>query len=606
MNRYKNLKEIVETQSVSKNSLCIRIPFWLAPETDPIFCWLHLPKNKNISSKGIVVCNPLGYEYSHAHRTVRHLCDTLAVSGKACIRFDYHGTGDSGSDLFEENRISTFLQNIDDAVKFLKNEIGVSKIGLCGIRLGATLAAAYSSKNEIDSLILWAPCIKGKSYVREVRALEKLASHSESVNKQDKNFIDSGGFILTEQTALELSRLDLTNQNYLVNEKVLIIERGDIPNNPKLESTLKNTSLLTVDKITMDGYLEMMAEPQSTIIPSKTIDELIQWIGVEETYITLRNISNLPLSAIASVPDSSVQEEICLDPESKLFSILSKPNKPRQGKKPLFIFVNSGSVHHVGPNRVYTELVRELSVVGFNCVRLDLGNLGDSVQGTPSNENHPYPSNSIEDIGKTITYYSDNYDFEEYILVGLCSGAHNCLHAGLSLKKSNQLKELILINPLAFYRKPDGEFDLANETRFERQEQQYAESIFDLDKWRKFLTGKANMKGFLGYIFKKFTRILITKYKLVTEFFGKDKKSQLANDFLLLAENDISLTFVIASKDPGRKILYTQAKSTINALMKEKKLFLYDVENADHTFSALECRRSFNTTMISHLTEHFM
>ena len=215
-------KDFLKNQYSLEKAVCKRIPFWLNSKAEPIYCWLHLPNDKKISKMGAVICNPLGYEYTHSHRTVRHISDELAAAGYANIRFDYYGTGDSFSDLLSPDRIKCFLKNIETVIAALKDFTGVSDICLIGIRLGATFAASYCANNPVDKLVLLSPCVKGRSYVREMRALSKLASHAE---KNSDGIIDSGGFVLTEDTAAELEEINLLKQNYNINNKALIIER---------------------------------------------------------------------------------------------------------------------------------------------------------------------------------------------------------------------------------------------------------------------------------------------------------------------------------------------------------------------------------------------
>ncbi len=162
-----------------KKITCLRKAMWLEAETNPILVNYHLPQEQSLNETGVVICPPFGYEYTHSHRSIRHLADILADQGFACARFDYHGTGDSFSDLHSPERIETFKQNIHSVINHLKQQSNVKKIVLIGIRLGATLAAAYCAENNVEQLVLWAPCIKGRAYVRELEALEKLASHSD-------------------------------------------------------------------------------------------------------------------------------------------------------------------------------------------------------------------------------------------------------------------------------------------------------------------------------------------------------------------------------------------------------------------------------------------
>jgi len=60
-----------------------------------LFGWYH-PPAKDPGAAGVVLCNTLGNESLRAFVTLRHVAEKLAAAGVAALRFDFHGTGDSG------------------------------------------------------------------------------------------------------------------------------------------------------------------------------------------------------------------------------------------------------------------------------------------------------------------------------------------------------------------------------------------------------------------------------------------------------------------------------------------------------------------------------
>ena len=582
-----------------------RHPCWLNNESDPVFSWIHLPKNKEISKMGIVICNPLGYEYSHTHRTIRHLSDNLACSGYANIRFDYHGTGDSFSDLFTPERIKTFIENIDTAIQELKQKTGVTEICLIGLRMGATLAASYCSIKSVDKLILWSPFIKGRTYVREMQALEKLASHTSGENT---DIIDSGGFIITDETANELSSINLLKQEYHINKSILVIERDDLQKNNKLLSALENNNINDIDHHLMPGYIEMMEEPQFTVVPQLTINKILSWLSSEDITDKKFETSYNPdtCNLVTKKPDIKLVEEICYDPEDKLMGILSYHSElNKDNSKPLVILTNSGSVHRVGPNRVYVQLARSLALEGFPVLRFDLSNLGDSVLGKPDNENSPYSDYALQDIAIILNLMKNKYKFKSFIISGICSGAHNAFHAGLTLSSTFNIKETIIINPLRFYSDGYSNQRTTPTYQVERDSQQYSESLFSVDKWKKMLSGKVDLIYLLNFIYQKTQKKIFCGLFTLAEKIGLYSGSQLTKDLKEYISHNIKISFFIASRDPGKKLLMNESKITVNAMIKSKKLNIYEINNADHTFSSLNCRKDFIDQYVSHIKSRY-
>jgi pimeloyl-ACP methyl ester carboxylesterase len=592
----------MKDKSTKNTEICKRYPFWQNDGLESIFCCLHLPKDNQISTAGIVICNPLGFEYTHSHRTVRHLADNLSCDGFATIRFDYHGTGDSFSDLFEPQRVKTFLENIDAVIKRLKQQTGVTKICLIGIRLGAALAATYCNNKTIDKLVLWTPCISGRRYIRELKAFEKLASHSSNTQK---SFIDSGGFFITDETADEIKAIDLTKQNYNVTQNALIIDRDDLKPNTDLVTTLKEGGIKQVEHYFMSGYLDMMTEPQDTKIPNETIDHLSDWLKKQVDYLPLNNL-DIDLEETKTLDTAShdgLVEQICYPDEEKLMGIFSHQDLTTQKTqtKPLILLVNSGTVHKVGPNRVYVELSRALADNGYPVIRFDLSNLGGSVIGRPHNENHPYPSNATQNIADLISYMKEHFGFNKFIIAGLCSGAHNVFHAGMDLPLSLNIQEVIMINPLSFYRVPDADIEATLNYQVERDSQQYARSIFDLKKWKKLFSGQSNIGYLFTFTIRKFLRSIHSFFLVTMETLGLYSGTQLSIDLKKYARKGMKISFFIASKDPGKDILMTQAKKTVLSMKKSKQLSLTEISNADHTFSSFSCRKDFIHLFVKHI-----
>jgi alpha-beta hydrolase superfamily lysophospholipase len=608
MNKNTNPIDHLQSTYALEDAICKRIPFWLNSKEEPLYCWLHIPKNRKIYKTGVVICNPLGYEYTHSHRTVRHMSDRLAAAGYANIRFDYYGTGDSFSDLFSADRVKCFLNNIDSVICSLKELTGVSEICLTGLRLGAALAASYCENNAIDKLVLCSPCIKGRSYVREMRALSKLASHTE---KNNEGFIDSGGFILTEDTANELEEINLLKQNYKINKKALIIERDDFKVGEKLPAAMLASGVKDVEVYAMSGYADMMAEPHATIVPEDTLTKIVDWLDEDSQKNDLRTIEceNDSLNKITHISKPELVEEICYQENTKLLSILShhRDLDLKESKIPLIILANSGSVHRVGPNRVYVELARGLALAGYPVLRFDLRNLGDSVIGKPENENHPFPYHATEDIANIIEYMKKHYGFKDFIVSGLCSGAHNAFHAGLELPASYNIREIIIINPLTFYRKP-GFSDSDNEIpnyQVEVDAEHYKESVYNSEKWKKLLSGKVDLIYLSGFVLQKIARSVGSKLRVVCGLLGCGDSSRLSLDLNKYAKRNLKISFFIASKDPGKKILMHRSSKTVLSMIKSKKLEIHDVPEADHTFSAFSCREEFVRLFIEHIKQGY-
>ncbi len=152
-----------------------RTPLYFESRGAWLFGWLHQGESSSRCQRGVIICAPPGYEQIHSHRSLRHLADALAEAGFPVMRFDLHGTGDSDGVDEDADRHATWMANLRSAIDWMRGELGCAEVSVIGIRLGATLAAQVAAAEAVADLVLWAPVVKGRAYVRDMRFLSKTA-----------------------------------------------------------------------------------------------------------------------------------------------------------------------------------------------------------------------------------------------------------------------------------------------------------------------------------------------------------------------------------------------------------------------------------------------
>jgi uncharacterized protein len=135
-------------------------PLYLGTRERRLFAIYEPAAAKDRRNRAAVLCQPWGTEYIHAHRTMRQLAVKLAANGFHTLRFDYYGTGDSGGEDFEANPAAAEA-DVESAVEGLKDIVGVARVSLIGLRMGATLAAraALRHRENVEALVLWDPIV---------------------------------------------------------------------------------------------------------------------------------------------------------------------------------------------------------------------------------------------------------------------------------------------------------------------------------------------------------------------------------------------------------------------------------------------------------------
>ena len=101
----------------------------------PLFGFYHPPADGEWRGVGVVLCRPIGTDYTRSDRALRNLAERLAQAGFACLRFDLYGIGDSGGDETEPGLVREWLEDIGHAIDELRACSGAARISLVGLRI---------------------------------------------------------------------------------------------------------------------------------------------------------------------------------------------------------------------------------------------------------------------------------------------------------------------------------------------------------------------------------------------------------------------------------------------------------------------------------------
>lgn len=582
-----------------------RRPLYIPAGETSLFGWIHTYKNIAQRNCVAIICPPMGYEYTHSHRSVRHLCDELAVKGIPALRFDYHGTGDSPGEELDPDRIERWKRDIACAIQFAKQITGCEECCVIGLRLGGTLAASITKQVSIDYLVLWNAPTRGSRYVRELTAA--AASSTQSAENYNPELIESGGFLINIETANEIKKLDLINEDIDVRRRVLIADRDDLPANTDLGKRLLDLSIAT-DQLALPGYAEMMAEPQFTAVPHQAIQHIVSWLLKQNQYnscppnhlVELNTYDNDSLTFNLG-NNKFTEQPYFFGKENQLFGILTTTKAGRAGL-PTVVLLSSGTVHHTGPGRLYVKLARELAANGFNCFRADLGGIGDSVLQNSPQENHPYPDFAEDNARSTLDFLKNLTNSSEFILLGLCSGAHTAFHTGI-LETHHKITDIIAINPLT-YRWVEG-MTLFTTQHFQDVEY-YKNSVKSLKSWKKLLGGKVDIGNLVNIGAKQLSLLIQRQLKSIHERLTTHPTTELAADLKALADLQRPLSLFIATGDPGYNLLIHGAGHYAKRAIRSGHIQLQYIANADHTFSRQAPRLALIQAITEHLVKHRM
>ncbi len=438
------------------------VPTWFGPEDRPLFGWIHVPAEPN--GHGVVLCPSIGLEGEACQMAYRYLATRLAELGCTVLRFDYHGTGDSTGLLDDPDLVVEWMADIAECLDYLRGA-GATRLHLVGARLGATLAArAASEDDDVESLTLWYPWTQGSQFLRYQRALRRLYAVSDEPESSN-GATEIPGYVLDADLTADLGALDSRRIEREFPKAVLLIDAAD--------------------PVTGEVSRPEFGPEWSIRRPGTGLDSLF---GVE---LMLAAVAEEDVEAVCDfiMASGSTGEPVAIEPEVRtsarveapggqpvverpvtfgpfgLFGILAEPAGPTPhgvrgtrmrtstGPVPEFasaLFLNAGSLHHVGPGRQWVELSRHWAAEGVRCLRMDIGSLGDSPVTGPPGLLSSYPQAALDDVNEGVQFLSPD-DPGQVLLLGLCAGAYHALLAA----PSTGVGGVAILNPLRLP-SPDG------------------------------------------------------------------------------------------------------------------------------------------------------
>lgn len=147
-------------------------PFFFERDAARLFGFLHEPDGA-ASSTAFIMSHPFGEEKLWSHRVFVSFARLLAARGFPVLRFDYQGAGDSSGDA-SDTTLSSYIEDVGRAAGvFAARRPSLKRIGIIGLRLGATIAALALERSDEKRfrdapLILWDPILDGDKYFQEL------------------------------------------------------------------------------------------------------------------------------------------------------------------------------------------------------------------------------------------------------------------------------------------------------------------------------------------------------------------------------------------------------------------------------------------------------
>ncbi len=171
------------------------------------------------SASGIIFCDPFAEEKKCAHRVLVEAARALADADLNCLRFDYRGCGDSSGE-FHDFTPDEWREDILATARYMRDELGITILGVLGLRLGATMAILAAQSTELfDFAVLWEPVINGEQYMKMnlrrslIKAMmtegDGFDGNGVRSRHADARMLDFDGYRVSQETREQIGRMDL-------------------------------------------------------------------------------------------------------------------------------------------------------------------------------------------------------------------------------------------------------------------------------------------------------------------------------------------------------------------------------------------------------------
>ncbi|WP_322050922.1 alpha/beta hydrolase [Paraburkholderia bannensis] len=561
------------------------------------FGWLH-PADGHT---GVVLCNPFGYDALCTHRGWRKLAERLAAAGLPTLRFDYPGTGDSAGMEDDPGRVEVWLDSIGAAVRHLRAWTGVTRVALVGLRLGATLAAVAAQRigaagDGIDDLVLLAPPVTGRRYIRELRAhrqgwLSTSAGMGAVPIADDAAYVEAFGFGLHGDDIAALSALDLMRANPAPARRVLLLDSSG----SNLAASLAAHYASLGAQVEQSGFEESDRFFLEALYSEEPVDAFARvsaWLA--------QDLERVPKSQAAVSPADSPDLQPSLRLESHdaterpvsfghCFGIHCEPDTPQPGA-PAVLLINTGAAHHIGDGRIAVLLARRLAQQGIASLRMDIGGLGDAQPSAPEVNLDVLYSTALRDDAASGADWLAARGHARIAAFGVCGGAFVSLHVsgvhpnivaayGVNLQKFTW----------------DGAARSPGEQRMVSSKT-YLRAVLSVDKWKRALRGQTDSSPLriAAVLAKRIARrALRSATQAVARGMGRPVAANEACVLLhAIDAKQVQLRLVYGEYDSGLEEAKLQLGASLAALKAVPNVHALTLPGLDHALFTREARNA--------------
>jgi alpha-beta hydrolase superfamily lysophospholipase len=249
-----------------------------------LFGCYHRPAARTGPRPGVVLCQPIGHEYSLAHRAFHQLARQLAAVGHPVLRFDFYGCGDSGG-TNEDGHLTRWIADLTEAVAELHRRSGSARVCLTGARLGATLAWLLAARRaDLAALVVWDPILSGTGYLAALAhdhaAMLRESHVAVTVPAEAPGPTERLGFELSEGLVGELEQVALPESTATPTLPMLWVDSVEDRDRQAAATRLAQAGT-PVERTVVPNALTWgwVENPGKVLVPPDVLRRVVGWLG---------------------------------------------------------------------------------------------------------------------------------------------------------------------------------------------------------------------------------------------------------------------------------------------------------------------------------------
>jgi alpha-beta hydrolase superfamily lysophospholipase len=547
--------------------------------------------------RGVVICGPLGDESLNTYRAQVFLAERLAEAGFPTLRISYYGTGDSRGEEDESSLFRAWIESITAAARWLRSTLGASSVTLCGLRIGAALAAcAADESDDVESLILLAPIVNGRRFLREqvltARTIADIWGSTDRID--DERWFEAYGLRIDRATRDALGSLDIGKLEHVSARRVLMLDQPDVRATRRLADAWRGKGLDVTYETGMffDGLLR---ESHDARIPHEAFNPIVEWLG-DAARTAAPNVSVL---SNRLEMEMLYEQPVHLGIGGVLAGVLAVPRQ-RESRSPVVLIPSTGANPRYSTSRGAVVLARWLARQGIVSLRMDGHGIGDSSLAT-GERGVPYGRQGDRDVRAGVDFITDRFD-GPVIVSGMCSGAYHAFQAALT---DQRISGLILVNLQRFVWREGNSLAVVQRTTF-RTTGFYLRNLASPLMWRRLARGQINVAGITATLARRAIRQLAAAADpAIAALQGETTVGMVRRQIAELSARRVQILYVLSGNDPGLDEIAEYFGFRGWRLRRNRMVMFHRLNGADHTLGARWARLRLERAVAVYLRQRF-